>query len=253
MRTFPDADPGTPDIRGPWRFLLWLAARNWQALLLASGFNALWVAAQGISPGLIGAAVSDGLVARNEKALVWWGVAMLGSGVVQALAAMLADRSEVSVRIGSGYQTLQLVTRKACDLGATVGRRVSAGDLVTVGVSDISLAGQALEIGARGAGGAVGFVLVAVLMLTASWRVGLLVLIAVPVILLVTTRLSRLLRERQGQVRAQQRELTDQAVDIVRGLRVLRGLLARSGHAGRPGLRAAGAGAGAHCRRVHRR
>jgi ABC-type multidrug transport system fused ATPase/permease subunit len=72
-------------------------------------------------------------------------------------------------------------------------------------------------------GGVAGFIVVAVLMLASSWQVGLLVLIAVPVILLVTTRLSRLLRERQKQVRAQQRELADQAVDTVRGLRVLRG------------------------------
>jgi ABC-type multidrug transport system fused ATPase/permease subunit len=60
-------------------------------------------------------------------------------------------------------------------------------------------------------------------MLAASWQVGLLVLIAVPVILFITTRLSRTLRNRQNQVRARQRELTDEAVDIVRGLRVLRG------------------------------
>ncbi|MBC3840773.1 ABC transporter ATP-binding protein [Streptacidiphilus sp. 4-A2] len=69
-----------------------------------------------------------------------------------------------------------------------------------------------------------GFVAVAVLMLVASWQVGLLVLVAVPVILVITTRLSRVLRSRQSELRAQQRELTDQAVDIVRGLRVLRGI-----------------------------
>ena len=44
-----------------------------------------------------------------------------------------------------------------------------------------------------------------------------------PVILFITTRLSRTLRARQAEVRARQRELTDQAVAIVRGLRVLRG------------------------------
>jgi ABC-type multidrug transport system fused ATPase/permease subunit len=223
MRTFPDPDPGTPDIRGPWRYLRWIAGRHWRALLAASISNALWVGAQGLTPGAIGVAINAGLIARDQTALAWWGTAVLGLGVVQAVSAMFAERSEVSVRVGGGYQTMQLVTRKACELGVTVGRRVSAGDLVTVGVSDISLIGQALEIGARGAGGAAGFIIVAVLMLVSSWQVGLLVLIAVPAILLVTTRLSRLLRDRQSQVREQQRELADQAVDIVRGLRVLRG------------------------------
>jgi ABC-type multidrug transport system fused ATPase/permease subunit len=233
LRTFPDADPGTPDIRGPWRYLLRMAASHWRSLLLASVSNAFWVGAQGLTPGLIGEAVNAGLVARDQTALVWWAMAVLGAGVVQALSAMFAERSELSVRVGSGYQTMQFVTRQACDLGATVSRRVSAGDLVTVGVSDINLIGQALEVGARGAGGAVGFVVVAVLMLAVSWQAGLLVLIAVPVILLITTRLSRLLRERQGQVRTRQRELTDQAVDIVRGLRVLRGFGGEEMFAGR--------------------
>ncbi|HUN32699.1 MAG TPA: ABC transporter ATP-binding protein [Trebonia sp.] len=224
MRTFPDADPGTPDTRGPWRFLLWIAARHWRSLAADCVFNVLWVGGQALTPAVIGQAVSAGLVARNQAALVWWGLAVLGLGVVQAVSAMFVERFELVARVGGGYQTLQLVTRRACDLGATVGRRVSAGDLVTVGVSDISLIGRALQAGARGVGGAVGFVVVAALMLVSSWPVGLLVLIAVPVILLITTRLARALRTRQDQVRTRQRELADQAIDIVRGLRVLRGL-----------------------------
>jgi ABC-type multidrug transport system fused ATPase/permease subunit len=226
-------DSATPDIRGPWRYLLWMAASHRRVFVLDCVFNVLWVAGLGLTPAAIGEAINAGLIARNQTALVWWGLAVLGLGVVQALSAMFVERFEMRLRVGAGYQTMQFVTRQACDLGATVSRRVTAGDLVTVGVSDISLIGESLEVGARGVGGAVGFVFVAVLMLTASWQVGLLVLIAVPVILLITTRLSRLLRERQGQVRAQQRELTDQAVDIVRGLRVLRGFGGEQMFAGR--------------------
>jgi ABC-type multidrug transport system fused ATPase/permease subunit len=214
---------GTPDIRGPWRYLLWLAASFWRALLADCAGNALWTGAQALTPGAIGEAVNAGLIARDQTALIWWGLAVLGLGVAIAVSALLVERFETIVRIGGGYRTMQFVTRQVCDLGATVGKRISAGDLVTVGVSDITLIGQALEGGGRGVGGLVGFVVVAVLMLATSWQVGLLVLIAVPVILLITTQLSRLLRERQRQVRAQQRELADQAVDTVRGLRVLRG------------------------------
>jgi len=212
-----------PDIRGPWRYLLWMVRSHWHVLALDCVFNVIWVAGLALTPAVIGEAVNAGLVARDQTALAWWGLAVLGLGVVQALAAMLVERFEMRARVESGYQTMRFVTRQACELGATVGRRVSAGDLVTVSVSDIGLIGQALEIGARGVGGVAGFAIVAALMLDASWQAGLLVLIAVPVILLITTRLSRLLRERQGQVRTQQRELADQAIDIASGLRVLRG------------------------------
>ncbi len=224
MRTFPDAEPGTADIRGPWRYLLWMAGRHRRALALDCVWNMMWVGGQVLTPAAIGEAINAGLIARNQTALVWWGLAVLGLGVVQALSAMFVERYELAVRVGSGYQTIQLITRQACDLGATVGRRLSTGDLVTVGVSDINLIGAALEVGARGVGGAVGFVVVAVLMLAASWQVGLLVLVAVPVILFISTRLGRTLRSWQAQVRARQRDLTDQAVDIMAGLRVLRGL-----------------------------
>jgi ABC-type multidrug transport system fused ATPase/permease subunit len=223
MRAFPDEGSGTPDIRGPWRYLLSMASSHWRVIASDCFFNVMWTGAQALTPAVIGEAVNAGLIARHQAALIWWGLAVAGLGVVVAASAMLVERYEMIVRVQPAYQTMRLVTRQACDLGATVTSRVSAGDLLTVGVSDINLIGQALEVGARGIGGVFAFAFVAALMLTASWQVGLLVLIAVPVILFITTRLSRTLRARQGEVRARQRELTDQAVDIVRGLRVLRG------------------------------
>jgi ABC-type multidrug transport system fused ATPase/permease subunit len=223
MRAFPGAGSGTPDIRGPWRYLLWMAASHWRIVAADCFFNVMWTGAQALTPAAIGEAVNAGLIARHQAALIWWGLAILGLGVVVAGSAMLVERYEMIVRVRPAYATMRLVTRQVCELGATVTRRVSAGDLLTVGVSDINVIGQALEVGARGVGGVFAFAFVAALMLTASWQVGLLVLIAVPLILFITTRLSRTLRARQAEVRAQQRELTDQAVDIVRGLRVLRG------------------------------
>jgi ABC-type multidrug transport system fused ATPase/permease subunit len=223
MRAFPGAGSGTPDIRGPWRYLLWMAASHWRVVAADCFFNVMWTGAQALTPAVIGEAVNAGLIARHQAALIWWGLAILGLGVVVAGSAMLVERYEMIVRVRPAYATMRLVTRQVCELGATAARRVSAGDLLTVGVSDINVIGEALQVGARGVGGAFAFAFVAALMLTASWPVGLLVLVAVPLILFITTRLSRTLRARQAEVRAQQRELTDQAVDIVRGLRVLRG------------------------------
>lgn len=232
MRTFPDADPGTPDVRGPWRFVLWIAVCHWRALLVDCVCNVLWTATPPLSSYAIGRAV-DGLIARDQAALIWWGLVVLGLGAGTAVFATMVERAKTCVRIGAGYQAVQLVTRQVCALGAGVGRRASAGDLVTVGASDIGQVGQFLQTGTRGVGGAAGFILVAVLMLTASWEVGVLVLVAVPAILLVTTRLSRMTVGRLREVRAQRRELTDQAVDIVRGLRVLRGFGGGGTFAGR--------------------
>jgi len=47
----------------------------------------VWVGAQGLTPAAIGEAVNAGLIARDQTALTWWGLAVLGLGVVQALSA----------------------------------------------------------------------------------------------------------------------------------------------------------------------
>jgi ABC-type multidrug transport system fused ATPase/permease subunit len=224
VRTLPDANPGTPDIRGPWRYLLWTLRCHWPPFVLTCLFNVLWVTSMGVSPGLIGEAINAGLIARNQTALLGWGLALFGVGAVQVMADLGQEYFTLEPRMGSGFRTLQLVTRKVCFLGATVGRRVSAGDLVTVGVSDIQLIGGMMDVEARGVGGVVSFAVVAALMLLVSWPAGLLVLAGVPVILLITTRISNVQRSWQKQVRDRQSELTDEAVDIVHGLRVLRGI-----------------------------
>jgi ABC-type multidrug transport system fused ATPase/permease subunit len=224
MRSFPDADPATPDIRTPLRYLLWLVADHRRAMVLGTAFAVVWTVAQGLSPAVVGEAVDAGIIARDRTALVWWGAAVLALGLVQALGGALQDRCALSAKVGSAYQTVQFVTLQACRLGATLPRRVSTGDVVSVSVSDVNQIGAAMELATRGVGAVVAIAVVAALMLSASWQLGLVVLAGVPVMLLLTTLLIRPLHRRQNRLRGQQRALTDQAVDIVQGLRVLRGI-----------------------------
>jgi ABC-type multidrug transport system fused ATPase/permease subunit len=60
--------------------------------------------------------------------------------------------------------------------------------------------------------------------MASSWRLGLVVLIGVPLVLWLMTRLVRPLHRRQQRLRNQQQGLTTRGVDIVNGLRILRGL-----------------------------
>src|ERR1700677_796963 len=146
MRALPGEDSPAPDIRGPWRYLLSMAASHWRVITADCFFNVMWTGAQALTPAVIGEAVNDGLIGRHQAALIWWGLAIAGLGVVVAVSAMLVERYEMIVAVRPAYQTMRLVTRHVCDLGATISRRVSAGDLLTVGVSDINLIGQALQV-----------------------------------------------------------------------------------------------------------
>jgi ABC-type multidrug transport system fused ATPase/permease subunit len=224
MRSFPDRDPGSPDIRSARGYLLWLANDHRRSIVLGSVFAVVWTVAQGLSPAIVGKAIDEGIAARDTTALVWWGTAVLAVGVVQALGSALQDRFALEVKIGAGYQTMQFVTRHACRLGASLSKRVSTGDMVNVSVSDMTQIGTAMEVATRGVGAAVAIVAVALMMLIASWQIGLVVLVGVPVMLWVTTQMIRPLHRRQETSHERQRALADQAIDIVRGLRVLRGI-----------------------------
>ncbi|MFD7415721.1 ABC transporter ATP-binding protein [Kitasatospora purpeofusca] len=224
MRPFPEPDPGEPALGSPGRYLLWLAAAHRASAVLAVGYGVLCTLAQAFVPAAIGRGVDRGLIAGDRGALVAWCAVVLGLGVTQAVAGTLRDRCSVTNRFGASYRTMQLVTRKAARLGAELPRRVSAGTVVSVGATDITRIGAALESTARGGGAVVSIAVIAGVMLTVSWQLGLVALVGVPLSAAAIAALMRLLHARQQGLRTEQGALADLAVDIVDGLRVLRGI-----------------------------
>ncbi|MFE6745312.1 ABC transporter ATP-binding protein [Kitasatospora purpeofusca] len=224
MRPFPEPDPGEPALGSPGRYLLWLASAHRVSAALAVGHGVLCTLAQAFVPAAIGRGIDRGLVAGDRGALVAWCAAVLGLGVVQAVTGTLRDRCSATNRFGAAYRTMQLVTRKAAQLGAELPRRVSAGTVVSVGATDITRIGAALESTARGGGAVVSVAVVAGVMLTVSWQLGLVALVGVPLSAAAVAALMRLLHARQHELRKEQGALADLAVDIVDGLRVLRGI-----------------------------
>ncbi|MDY0810751.1 ABC transporter ATP-binding protein [Kitasatospora purpeofusca] len=224
MRPFPEPDPGEPALGSPGRYLLWLAAAHRASAALAVGYGVLCTLAQAFVPAAIGRGVDRGLIAGDKGALVAWCAVVLGLGVTQAVAGTLRDRCSVTNRFGASYRTMQLVTRKAAQLGAELPRRVSAGTVVSVGATDITRIGAALESTARGGGAVVSIAVIAGVMLTVSWQLGLVALVGVPLSAAAIAALMRLLHARQQGLRKEQGALADLAVDIVDGLRVLRGI-----------------------------
>ncbi|MEW2416964.1 ABC transporter ATP-binding protein [Streptomyces sp. NPDC046866] len=220
---FPAADPGAPATASPVRYLLWLATRHRGSLALATVFGVLCTLAQALVPAAVALGIDRGLLQRDRGALLLWGGAVLGLGVFQALVGMLRDRASTTNRFGAVYGTTQLVVRQAAELGADLPRRASTGSVVSVSAMDVGHLGTALEGTARGSGAVVSILFAAVFMLVTSWQLGLLVLIGVPLIAAAVARLLRVLHGRQQRLREEQGALTDLSVDIIDGLRVLRG------------------------------
>ena len=93
----------------------------------------------------------------------------------------MRHRFAVTNWLTAAYRTVQLVGRQAVHLGGTLPRKVSTGEVVAIGTNDISNLGQVMDVSARFSGAIVSFLLVAVILLSTSVTLGLLVLIGVPV------------------------------------------------------------------------
>lgn len=223
MRSLTVGDPGTPDSRGPIRFLWWMVRGQARMILAGVGFAIFWWLGQALVPAALGRAI-DALVAKDVGTLVMWSAAVLGLGIVQAVAGVLRHRAAVYNWLSAAYRTVKITTRQATRLGATLPKRLSTGEVVSVGNSDIEHIGSAMEILLRGTGSVVAIAAVTVILISTSPPLGLVVLLGVPLMMTAVGPLLRPLHRRQHRHRDLQGDLTTRAADIVAGLRVLRGI-----------------------------
>lgn len=224
MRALPLADPGTADHRSPGRFLWWLAKGQWHTLLGGMLFGILWMSSQAVLPAVLGRAIDEGVSARDLGALAKWAGVMFAIGLVQAVTGILRHRFAVTNWLTAAYRTVQLVGRQATHLGGTLPRKVSTGEVIAIGTSDLSHLGQVMDVSARFSGAVVSFLLVAIILLTTSTTLGLVVLLGMPLLMLLIGPLLRPLQDRSADQRHLMSDLSNTATDIVSGLRVLRGI-----------------------------
>ncbi|GAB3780579.1 ABC transporter ATP-binding protein [Nocardioides ungokensis] len=224
MRHLPLDHPGTPDHRSPGRFLWWLALGQWRTLVMGMLFGIVWMSAQAVMPAVIGRAIDSGVAAKDTRQLLIWALVLLVIGLVQAGSGIMRHRFAVTNWLTAAYRTVQLVGRQTVHLGGTLPRKVSTGEVVAIGTSDLSHLGQVMDVSARFSGAIVSFLLVSVILLRTSVTLGLVVLVGVPLLMLLVGPLLSPLQERSARQRALMGELSNTASDIVGGLRVLRGI-----------------------------
>lgn len=223
MRSLPAPDPGVPDARGPVRYLLWLTRMAATPLAVGIMWAILWRLCQALIPAVIGLIV-DALTGRDAPGLITWSAVLLGVGVAQALTSILHHRAAVYLWLGSAYRTIQVTVRQAARLGATLPKRLATGEVISVGNSDIEHIGSAMAVLPTGTASAVAVGAVTVILITTSPVLGLMVLLGVPLMAAAITPLLRPLHRRQHRYRDLQSELATRAMDIVTGLRILRGI-----------------------------
>jgi ABC-type multidrug transport system fused ATPase/permease subunit len=224
MRELPLGHPGTPNLRSPARFLLWVARGQLGMLAIGVLYGVVWMGALAVVPALVGRAIDQGVASGDRAGLLRGSALVLAAGLVSAVAGVLRHRTAVINWLTATYRVQQLLVRQAVRLGGALPRRVPTGEVAAVGSQDAERIGAAMDIVARLSGALVSFVIVAVLLLRTSTTLGLLVVAGVPLLSAGVGPLLRPLHRRRARHRDLVGSLTTVGADTVSGLRVLRGI-----------------------------
>src|SRR5690242_18762339 len=220
----PLADPGRPDTRSPARLLVWVGKQQPWTLAAGVFFGIAWMVAQALMPFAIGRSIQDGIVDHDNKALAAWTLVLLLLGVVQAFAGVMRHRFAVFNWLQASFRLAQIVAHHAARSGPALRARLSTGEVVATVSNDAMRAGGAYDITARLSGAVVAYVVVAVILLSASVALGIVVMLGVPALVLLLGLIIKPLQARQRDQREQVGRLTALGADTAAGLRVLRGI-----------------------------
>ena len=221
MRQLPDPTPGNPATSSPVALLMWIARH--QASTLAGGmtFGIMWMLCQALLPAILGRALDSlGDAATTAR----WVLLVLAIGIVQAIAGVMRHRFAVTNWLRSAYRTQQSLVRHAVRLGGSLPTRISTGEVVAIGSTDVEQMSNLFDVLPRFVGAVVALVVVAVILLNTSVALGLVVLLGVPALVLLLGVFLRPLHHAQREQREVSAAASTVAADVVNGLRILRGI-----------------------------
>jgi ABC-type multidrug transport system fused ATPase/permease subunit len=124
----------------------------------------------------------------------------------------------------ASYRLIQVVSHHVARSGPAIRDKVSTGEVVATISNDAIRAGGAFDITARLAGAIVAYVVVAIILISSSVTLGLIVLLGVPLLVLLLSFVIKPLQVRQRAQREEVGRLTALGADTAAGLRVLRGI-----------------------------
>ncbi len=218
------AETARPDTRSPARFLLWTLLVQSDVLAALAIAGLAWFLPSALSPYLLGRTIDAGILRGDWGATAGWAGLLALVILVGAASGIVMHTLAVRGWLISLYGTQKLVTRKSVQLGHVLNRRLPTGEVLSISSSDSDIFGGTFEVVARALGALGAFVLVVVMMMNTSPLLGLVVLIAAPLLVVGAAPVLRPLNAAQTAERTQNGELTSMAADIVAGLRILRGI-----------------------------
>ncbi|HEY5249931.1 MAG TPA: ABC transporter ATP-binding protein, partial [Dermatophilaceae bacterium] len=213
-----------PDTTSPGAFLRWHLGQQPGVIATATFVGFLWQLPMTLGPWLVGKTIDEGILAGSSTDLLLWAGLLGVVTVIGAVFGIVMHTLVVRSWLIALYGTIQMVARKAVQMGHVLPRRTPTGEALSVASSDSDEFGALTEITARAGSQLAAYLVVAAIVLNTSLAMGVLVLVAAPVIVGAALPLLGPLHRRQELERSRSSELTSMATDIVAGLRILRGI-----------------------------
>jgi ABC-type multidrug transport system fused ATPase/permease subunit len=223
LRQLPHPDPGVPDTRSGFRFLLWLESQQIGGQVRAAAWGTLQMASIAAFPAAVGMGV-QAVTDRSGTRLALAGVLLAVLGGLMTLGDVMLHRTAVTNWITAAARVQQLLARKTAELGSVLTRRVAAGEVVAVSTTDVEKIGWFVEALARFGSALVSCLAVIIALLVFQPVLGIAAAIGVPVLAASVLPLLPRATRRADVQRAKAGRATQLASDTVAGLRVLRGI-----------------------------
>ncbi|WP_411143552.1 ABC transporter transmembrane domain-containing protein [Streptomyces sp. x-80] len=216
--------PDIPGHRSAGRYLWWLIVSQWWRVGRGATLGSLWMVALMLPPYVLSRAIDDGLTPGRTATLLGWIAVLLAVGALNAWLGIMRHRTMTRIRMDASIRTVRALVAQTMRLGAALPRKVTAGEVVTIGIGDVGVISQTLTITGPGVGAVLAYVVVAVLLLNVSPLLAATVLLGVPLLAVLVGPLLGRLAGVETRYRERQSGLAARLTDLVGGLRVLNGL-----------------------------
>ena len=213
------------------RILLRTTTRNARRLWTGTALIAVHQACETFVPILIGVVIDRAVTPGDLGQLLLWVGVLAVQFTMLTMAYRFGARQLMQAIAEEGHQLRLEVSAKILHPRG-VRTDLRAGDLLTVSTSDADNTSYLLDYVPRIAGAVVATVISAVVLLLISVPLGLVVLVATPLVLVLLQISSPLITRRVTDQQEQAGRATSLATDLVTGLRPLRGIGAQDAAAG---------------------
>ena len=207
-----------------WRYLGLIARRLRWSIVGAVVSGLAWQGAAIAAPLLIKRAIDVGIDGGNQTALWWSCAGLVLLGAVEAVSGALRHVFAIRNRARADAEVRDAIFRRALELDAHYHDRVGAGELISRASNDAELVARAFDSIGHTIGYVFTIVGTSVVLFVLDWRLGLAVLLPLPLLSVGFGRYSERYAERTKINQERLAAATSLVEESIAGVRVVKGL-----------------------------